>query len=179
MTAIAVRKYKDKIVISADSQVTHGRHKYGTSEKSRIFGDTVKIVRKGDIVVGTSGLVKKANYFKMYIETHVPKDSSFDSVDLFLLEFEDWYVSKKKGQDDDVLGIIFIVDNRIYQNSCGLTEEIMVFGATGSGTYLCIGALSQGASPQEAIEVAKDFDLYCGGETQTITISLTKTDEKK
>jgi hypothetical protein len=56
-------------------------------------------------------------------------------------------------------------------------EEIEDFGAIGSGTFLALATLELGNDTKKAVEIAKKFDLYCSGRTETIIIK--KNDKKK
>jgi hypothetical protein len=38
--------------------------------------------------------------------------------------------------------------------------------------FLALGAMYKGSDPIEAVEVAKQFDLYCNGKTDTIEVEL-------
>ncbi len=181
MTAIAVRKYKDKIVISADTQTTHGDNKKTGIEKEKMFHNTKKINKIGDVIVGGAGRVKKIRYFARFLETHKVKDNSFNGVDNLMMDFEEWCKTRDpKGDEEGSVHLILIIGGKIFlYTENGFLQEINEYGAIGSGMYLCIGAMYHGGTPEKAIEAAKEFDLYCGGETQTIEIPLTNSDEKK
>lgn len=50
----------------------------------------------------------------------------------------------------------------------GWTQVTMDFFAWGTGADYAIGALAMGATPQQAVQVGIDFDIYSGGEIHTL-----------
>ncbi|MCG3204051.1 MAG: hypothetical protein KCHDKBKB_00754 [Elusimicrobia bacterium] len=166
MTVVAVRVFKDKIVMSCDSQGTSGNHK--RSLEALGFH---KIFQNNGVTVGACGNTMESGLLKIFIKSHRPKEATQDSMLDFMSEFFDWL--RKKDQNMAVDGAyILVMDGKVFELSYFEANEILEYGAVGSGRYVALGAMLMGASPEKAVEAAKTFDLYCGGETHTITINL-------
>ena len=175
MTVVAVRKNKSTIEISCDEQISRGRHKYKMSDnKKSDEGDAGKIYKVNGMLIGGAGYLSELNLFKLFCKNHKPIAASEDAIMEFMLEFRQW-ISKKTGDDDYELYNVYlmVIDNRIFEIDYGFhISEKGEFAAIGSGTFLALAALHFGKTTKEAVEVAKIYDLYCGGETQTIKINI-------
>lgn len=134
MTTIA---YRDG-VMAADSQAG-----CGTTRR----GETQKIFRVGPYVVGFSGALGHALRFLKWVEDgmpdarpEIPREDGFRALvaeaDGTLLTF-----------DDDLM------PQRIDAP----------FHATGSGVEIALGAMAAGASAEEVVKIAAQFDVYTGG----------------
>jgi len=166
MTVIAVRRQKTFIELSADSQTTHGWHKFEKGNDEKI-GDS-KIFQTNGMLIGGAGYVSESNLFKIFCNNHKPKDAEADSVTEFMYEFRDW-VAKKTGNPGFKLYNAFIIvfEGEIFEAYEGNVSVKKDFWAVGSGGFLALAALHLGQSSEKAVEVAKVYDLYCGGKTVT------------
>lgn len=166
MTVVAARRLKDGVVeISADDQTTFGHHKFDVSTG---VGDS-KVFDVNGILAGCAGDASEANLFKLFCNNHKPKTAGVDSIIEFMYEFRDW-VAKKTGDEKYELcnSCILVYEGRIFEVYSGDACEKKDFWAIGSGMFLALAALHLGKSTKEAVDVAKIYDLYCGGETITL-----------
>lgn len=169
MSVIAVRRYKEKIVIASDTQITWGDNK--VQKNSELFREEGKIYKINGLVVGVTGAIEETNLMRIFCKSHKPSDKRVDSILDFFVEFWEWGKEKKDKFDVDNHYLIVIGD-KIYQCAGLRISEVNEFNAVGSGMFLAIGAMSQGADPEEAVEVAKKYDLYCGGDTYKIELLI-------
>lgn len=73
-------------------------------------------------------------------------------------------------EDFNAAGFIFMPDGTILSfEPSGPSVHLCDYFAEGSGRDLAMGALAFGASAIEAIEVAKEHDIYTGGNVQVLT----------
>ena len=171
MTVIAIKKQKTSIEISADSQTTWG-HKKLTDIKTNLFQNGNKIFKTNGLVVGAAGNVKEITLFHLFCKTHKPSSSDEAGIIEFMVEFMEW-VKKKNDKIIVENHYIIVMKGRVFTSIDGLlVSEVKNYAAVGSGMFLALGALYFGKNTKEAVEVAKELDLYCGGKTQTITIKL-------
>lgn len=171
MTVVAVKKIKNKIQMSCDDQTTYGYEYKVKKEKSDNPRDVGKIFQENDMMIGSSGYVSEANLLKLFAKNHKPKSASQDSVLEFLLEFRD-YVAKRIGDDNYSVEnhIILVYKKKIFVCYGMHVQEYRNFWAVGSGMFLAIAAMHLGKDTISAVDVAKEFDLYCSGETHTLEI---------
>lgn len=167
MSVIAVRKYHDKIEISGDEQVTCGDMKYNMGSDKLLYNAS-KIYEVNGMVIGGVGLASQASLLKIFAKTHKPGDETDKAVMDFMVEFDDWARKRDSGFSlyNDYL---IILETKVFLCSGISVNEVGEFNAIGSGAYLAIGALYMGANTEKAVEVAKEYSLYCGGKTNTIT----------
>jgi ATP-dependent protease HslVU (ClpYQ) peptidase subunit len=164
MTVAAVRKYKDKIIIAADSQTS-----WGNVGKTL---DTIKIIQEENFIAACAGSGMDSDLFRAYLRTHKPKAANENDLVDLLSEFVDWK-NKRTGQSDISLQTLFIMDSRIFTIwNCGVEERKGEFAAIGCGMFLALGAMEIGADPIKAVEVAIKHDLYCGGEVTSVEIPI-------
>ena len=144
MTTIA---YKDG-VLASDSGVFYGDY---------LVGETEKIWRVGDILVGAVGTAG------------------------FARKFLDWVRSgnrcwdKTPGPDDiPENGTAFIIfDGKIREWDYGCRngpslEITSPFKAWGSGSAVALGAMAAGASAEEAVRIAIQYDVSSAGAVQVL-----------
>lgn len=172
MTVVAVKKYNDKIVMSCDSQTTYGtRYKVEKMrETSPVKSDMGKIFIENDMLIGCSGAVSESNLLKLFARNHKPKSADVDGILEFLLEFRD-YIAKRTAEP------AYKIDNQTFGGKVFECYDMDVterptFWAIGSGMFLALSALHLGQTPEEAVNVAKQYDLYCGGETKTLSVNI-------
>lgn len=97
--------------------------------------------------------------------------------------FVDWYGSKKLGKrpkppsrlvdgEADFLCLVLTKDGVFwYDKWCRANPVQDEFYAVGSGAPYAMGAMAHGAGALEAVETAKRWDPYTGGEVETMTLS--------
>jgi ATP-dependent protease HslVU (ClpYQ) peptidase subunit len=169
MSVVAVKRLKDKIVMSADNQVTIGWGNKVTGDE--ISKEPAKIFRNENMLVGTAGYTYAFSLFRIYCKNRKPASANVEGILEFLSEFLDW--AKKKDSDFKLNNDFLIVfEDHIFHTDCLDVNEINEFSAIGCGMFLALGALSQGASTEEAIKVAIKYDTYCGGDVITYEMLL-------
>lgn len=171
MTVIAVRKIGAVAEMAADEQITHGHNKMA-GEKSNVWVDRNKMFSANGLTVGSAGSVKESSFFQVFCLNHKPTAATEAGLLDFVVEFLEW--GRKKDKDFQLKNqYILIFKEKIFRITEGfLVMEVKSYAAIGSGTYLALGALYYKKSVKEAVKVAKEFDLYCGGKTQFLTIKL-------
>lgn len=170
MSVIAVRKYKEKIVMAADSQTSWGRWKMVESKES-LETSPSKIWSHNGMVIGGAGYVSQSVLFQIYTKTRKPSSATVEGLIDFLVEFEDW--GKKRSSSFKVENhFLIIFEKKIFQTLELSVSEIGEYNAVGSGMFLAIGAMYKGSDPEEAVEIAKEFDLYCSGKTDIIEVII-------
>jgi ATP-dependent protease HslVU (ClpYQ) peptidase subunit len=169
MSVVAVKITEKEITISADSQVSCGRsNKLEGREKNpaKLFR-----VNNGKIIFGSTGWTDIASLFRLYCETRQPEYSSELAILNFLSEFFDWAHSKNSDFKLEN-SFVIIFNKKVFVTHGFEVNEVDTYSAIGSGMFLALGAMYMGADTQKAIDVAKKYDLYCGGETVSFKISL-------
>jgi len=163
MSVVAVKKTAKEITISADQQRTWGDGK-DAREKAKLF-------QENGMVWGCCGTSDEIAMLKIFTKNHTPKAANADGILDFLAEFGDWM--RKKDSSARVQNhSILVYEQRIFCAFGLAVEEIEKFAALGSGMFCALAALELGQTTEKAVGIAKKFDLYCGGETETITIAL-------
>lgn len=89
-------------------------------------------------------------------------------------KFFDWVRTGMKGRCPDISedseGVILTWDRRIHFEEKGPVSFPPSFGAIGSGSRFALGAMSAGALPREAVEIASLFDLFTGGDVDFLML---------
>ena len=138
----------DGVTIAADGQRTAGSERIGLNAKKII-------VRDGRIfaLTGTVGLFEAAIrwYLAGAVGDKAPKVAGEDS----------WR--------------LIVIDKTGALASFGVTapfgEPFPYPQAFGSGATYAMGALLAGKSPEQAVEIAKQLDVFSGGEVQVVNIA--------
>lgn len=138
MTTIA---YRDG-VLAADSQMNVGAIRHGVSEK---------IGRKGRLLYGGAGDVA------------------------WCWEFRSWVQQGAEGEPpacapDATSSFVILPDDRIvvfHANGVQLCSGLPFF-ADGSGWELALGAMSAGASAEQAVRIATRWDTRSGGDIRVV-----------
>lgn len=170
MTVIAGRIYPKKIIMACDLQTTWGDSKL-VDAKNSMYIEPAKIWQHNGLTIGSSGYVSESVLFQVFTKTHKPDQATVDGIMNLLVEFTDW--AKKKSADFKLQNhYLIIFEGKLFQAIQFSIHEVKEYNAVGSGMFLALGAMYKGATPQEAVEVAKQFDLFCGGETKTVEVKL-------
>lgn len=172
MTVIATKIEKKRIVIGSDSQTTCGHNKQ-TDSKKDTFPNSTKIIEVNEMVIGCAGAVVGNALMCVFAKNHRPKTAIEDDIISFMVEFNEW--AKKQDSEYQLRNnhFILIFEKKVFEIVDGLlVREVGKFNAIGSGAFLALGALYYDRTVEEAIDVAKEYDLYCGGKTVIKTIEL-------
>ena len=172
MTVVAVKKYNDRIEISADQQTTVSSSYKMTVTKEKIIENSGKIFRSGDITVASAGFVREVCMMQIYLKDHTIVHPSHETILNFMVEFCDW-CKKNESKFELSNDYILVTKGEVFRIRQGYQiEEVKEYTAIGSGMFLALGALYFNKTPEQAVEVAKEFDLFCGGKTQSLTIKI-------
>ena len=163
MSVVAVKKYKDKIVIGADSIIVTG----DTQEKKKL----AKLWRiSDDLILGTAGYCSIGGLFKNYLVNHLPKTNDEDGYISLLGEFTE-YLGKLKGEQKLEDNNFIIVYKKKAFLICGYyVREIKDYYAIGAGMDYALSALYLKLDVKKAIEVACELSIYCEKPINIITI---------
>jgi ATP-dependent protease HslVU (ClpYQ) peptidase subunit len=172
MTVIALRVKKEEIVIGSDTQTTCGYNTYKDSQGS-IYKNSSKILIINDLVIGVAGAVKNNCLLSIFCKNHKPKLSTEDGILDFLVEFNDWAKSKDESSRLEDNQFLIVYGGKAFEVVDGyLVREVSNYTAIGSGMFLALGAMYFDKSVEEAIEVSKEFDAFCGGKTIIHKVAL-------
>lgn len=154
MSVVATKIFKNEILIAADTQVTWGWTAFKDDKSAKIF-------RAGDgTIIGGCGLAEPLALMKIFTKTVRPKEGSQDAITEFLHAFHEWLKDHTDGAKDKntyhivTHGKAFLADGYYIQ-------EIETFHAIGSGMEYAMTALHLGHTPEEAVKIACDLNIYC------------------
>lgn len=159
MSVVAVKNYKDKIVIGADSFVGIA---WGMQKKEKMA--KLACVNK-NIVIGTVGYTKDHFLLKTFASAVQLKNNTEDGVLDYMGQYHKWVKDKMNQLDvkiDDSHHIL-IFKNKVYEfNNYDIFEIKEGEGrAIGAGLYFAQTALHLGKTVKEGIEVACELSIYC------------------
>lgn len=175
MTTIAARQTGDGIQFAWDQQTTLGGRKEHTTHP--------KVFANGKIVFAVAGHVRYSNILAAMSmpkrqRKHQPDTFKWVSVvltnairqatkDADFASFEDQRIS------NDSVALV-AVDNQLFEigSDYSVTQTENGLYSIGSGSSYALGALMAGASPGEAVEIARHYDIYTGG-----NVSLARCEE--
>lgn len=134
MTTIA---YRDG-VMAADSKVGCG---------TTVRGEIQKLYRVNGNVIGFSGALGTGLRFLRWVEAGMPDDRPS-------LPHDDGFRGLLARSD----GVCLTFDSDL------MAQQIDApFHACGSGVEIALGAMAAGASAEEAVKIAAQYDVYTGG----------------
>lgn len=152
MSVICAKKYRDKIVIAADSILVKGWSKNTSGEFS-------KLTRINGIIIGSVGSAQECSLMWHYMETHNPKDATVKAILDFISEFARW-----KGDYGDgnriMNSYILAFEGKMFEIDGLFVHEINNYVSIGAGEDFGNAALYLGHSPREAVKVACDLSCY-------------------
>lgn len=170
MSVVAVKETKTHIEIAADRQITFGKFNKMVETTSNVCEQPSKLFQENGIIIGAAGLVEESSLLKIFCKNHKPKNADEDSVMEFLIEFLDWYKKKNNQKAQLKNQYIILYEGKIFECLGMWAREVKDFTAIGSGKFLALGAMYFGRSAEDGVDVAKEFDLYCGGKTKILKI---------
>lgn len=154
MSVVALKVYKDKIVIGADSQSTSYWHNKNSTNKIYKIAD--------DFVIGGVGYTSHNQMMSLFCETNKPADCRKRDILEFIVQFNEWM--KKKDSDFQPYNDFLMVfcDKAFWITSDLLVQEIKDYCAIGSGLEYAKAGLYLGKSVKDSIKIACDLTIYCG-----------------
>lgn len=169
MTVLAVKNYKDKIEIAADSGIFRG---FGRKEEN-----LEKIIEINDIIFASTGLVSESIFLKLFASTRKPESNNKLDILRFFVEFKQWQKNTLDiSFNNKVLNnnYFFYFDGKIFHfEGDGYIREIKVneFASDGAGFQEAKTALYLGHSPKEAVDICIKVNCWAAGETQVKIIN--------
>lgn len=177
MTTIAMKAANGKVRVAWDTQATAGN--IATSR------DVVKVVKVNDqFAVGASGRVRFLNLIqRATLKPIDPRDlvDGFDAEGWAIDEVVPAWMHAVKSawshtphdEDDKVpwgVALIAIQGKIIQVGSDFSVLDRGEFGAIGSGGDFAMAAMHLGKTPEQAVDVARELDLFSGGRTEGMTV---------
>ncbi len=175
MTTVIVDRIKGEVLSDSrgtqtvtSTEISWFKRKVKT--ENIIHDDTQKIFRLGKTVITGSGslvlLEEIVDRFKLY-QYHTPK-SFWINCDMGLSNTTVLVNKKFQGKVKTVK--LSLKPKRFFGNWIKVTVDKTfpdtAYTVTGSGHQYATGALEVGSDPYTALEAAKKYDIYSGGETQ-------------
>ena len=153
MSVVAVKKYKDKIVMAADSiAVSYGYLKTGESlNRDKIF-------KTKEMIIGGSGSAFETAILQEFVKSHKPINATDTDVLSFMIEFSDYLKSKIDVKSKN--SYLMIYKGKIFEIHGVYVFEIKDFAAIGAGVESALTALHLGCSPKEAVKVTCEINCY-------------------
>jgi len=174
MTCIAV-KIKGKVIeIAGDTQASWGKNKmpWGVQQdkQTKVNG---KLFEVNGMHFGCAGSVSDIGLLQIFCKTHRPKEMNRDDIMEWFIEFKEWLNDKAKVSFNDVnIHGIIASEGKVFTFYDFMeVSEVTDFNAVGSGMWLALGAMENGASVSQAVATAIKYDLNCGGD---VTMKIIK-----
>jgi ATP-dependent protease HslVU (ClpYQ) peptidase subunit len=168
MSVVVCKITSDKIILASDSRVTNNDNIY--------IGSTIdKIHKIGEAFIGTVGTVSESNILLGYIKDNAPPGDKYDLIKYFSEfykyrnDLDETLAPKEKDRLSDN-EFILIVDKKAFLISDLFVEEISNYIAIGHGSKYAMGAIENGASISEAINISCKLSSVCGLPVKSITI---------
>lgn len=133
--------YRDG-VMAADTLVSAG---------TSVTGQMIKVRKIKGWLAGASGNAASMAQFFKWVE---------DGMDADVAKVENF-----SGLLVNPKGKVFQVEDELFPY-----EVVSEFHATGSAHEFLKGAMAMGASPEQAVELAKEHDTGCGGDTTVVRL---------
>lgn len=182
MSVVAVKKYKDKILISADSIMLCGDKKWKTT---KLF-----YIPKHEFIIGSVGPLVSIEYIVDYIKRTLDSYKIEPSIKkvrdlvngLYHTYMNEIALNNKDKEttigndylivwEDIVYKVKFIADGGFYD-----VVEVEEMDAIGYGDY-AFGAMKFGATPEEAINLTTEFCIYTDKPVITYEVKLEENNE--
>ena len=166
MTTILAVQYKNGFVIAADGQVTE-------NERPFFHKGMPKIVSVGDYVIAGAGVSRFCDVILYAWQPPV-----YDGSEIYKFMVSQFIPSMRKAheeagcvlKDDDSFKFVVGVENELFyiaEDYSVLRSDSGFYGA-GTGYAYGIGALSAGASIDNAMKISIKFDINSGGKVQIV-----------
>lgn len=169
MSVIAAKKYKDKIVIGSDQQISFWRDKEKKDEKVPI-----KLHKISDnIIFGSAWSCAESNCMKMFLEHYEPKlVTDLKSVFEMIKQFKEWwkyYWWNERCENEYIL----ITNSKIYQIIWwDYIEEVDEFTAIWSWWMKAMACLHTWADIETTLKAVCAYDLFCSEPIILYTVKI-------
>lgn len=111
----------------------------------------VKAWRHGRILIACCGLAALAQRFRSWVLDGMDGESPYDGA-------------------EDGNGLVITADHVLCYGTSGVWPVSQPFYTLGTGYQLAMGALAMGASAEEAVRVAAQFDTMTGGAVTVLSL---------
>lgn len=162
MSVCAVKVYKDRIEMSADSIVTQGYNKQS---------NCTKMYKVNSLTFASSGYVSELEFFRIFCKTRKPTSADIEGIIDFFAEFSEWKAKKTSNKDCELNNSYLLIFEkkafRFYDWDC---LEVETFEAIGAGYVQARTALYLDKNPEDACKVACKLAVNCSEPVKTFTI---------
>lgn len=172
MTTIAVKKYKDRIIMVSDSQTTMGY-------KKREYGRAKFIKLSAKSVIGFSGYALTQQYFNLFLETNKLGGGRIIDIVKFFHQFKKFLNEEIKIGTNKIQDIyessraLIVVDGKIYDYHLDdAVYEIENRWAIGTGADWALASLDVQDDIEKAVETACKHDLHSSLPLHKIEIKI-------
>lgn len=155
MSVVAVKVYKDKIQIAADSAMFY-------CDTKRTDCTLGKLSKVNNMVIGFVGRTEEGSLMMHYADTHKPLNSNNKDVLSFIIEFSQWK-SNITGSSNIENEYIIIYDGKAFYVDGMLVFEVDNYRAIGAGMDFANAAMYLGHTPNEAVKVACELSCWVAG----------------
>lgn len=175
MTTIIGIEYQDRSVIMTDNRVTNDGGKVWHHP------DMVKLTKRGAFIIAGAGEIVPCDVIQHIWEP--PRVMAKDKEDLwhFMIVkvipsmrkclIENGYNFNEPDAGDNRFGFIVSVAGHLFEldDDLGVTRQLTGLYGIGSGGDIALGALSAGASPEQAMDIAAQLTAFTAGPYLTET----------
>lgn len=157
MSVVVVEKQKDKILLCSDSCISYGYQKITDSTY------TNKLFKVDDIYCGACGTLTEANYFRYFLKTHKPFDSTEEAFMDLMIDFKVWKSQKMNEDNSPSNEYLIVYKGKIFWITHMSVNEVTDKFAIGCGAQAAFGALLAGVNAEEATKIAMKCIQYVDG----------------
>lgn len=154
MTIIVAKKYKDKIVVASDKQVTHDWH---------MKSPFSKIIKIDNMIIGGAGAGAGCQMMQLFCLENKLKSCGETDVLMFFKKFISYATEFDKEYRKDSNDWLIAFNEEILKVSSGVfIYKDLEVASIGSGSEIALGAVHAGFEPVEAVRLASKLTVYCG-----------------
>jgi ATP-dependent protease HslVU (ClpYQ) peptidase subunit len=171
MSVVAVKRFKDHVIIGSDSITV-----CGYTSRSTKFHKLHKI--DSSFVLGMVGVCENSFLFRRYCKDNRPIENSEFGICDFMSKFKKWqkdFCTYSDDQNDLNLEFILVFEGVPYVVEGFYAEEINDYWAIGAGQDYALGVLSSCDDDKcvhKAINSAIKHCVYCVGPITTIRLEI-------
>lgn len=159
MTVIACKIENKKIELACDEMVS-GSKKQKTSDFK-----AMKITQYNkDFAIGGAGYLSEIILFMQWAHNHTPVTNDIIGIVRYLNDFDNFKLDIGAECHKLDCSYLIVYNGKVYEVDGRDVFEVDNYASIGSGGDFAYTALYLGKSASEAVKVAIDLDVYCGGE---------------
>lgn len=170
MSVIAVKKYKDKIVIGSDQQISFWRD----AKENKHETTPIKLHKISDnMIFGSAWSCSESNCMKMFLEHYEPKlIIDLKSVFEMIKQFKDWW--KDYGWEEKCENEYLLITNWKIYNIMWWTyiEEVTDYSAIWSWWIKAMCCLHSWVDVEQTLKSVCAYDIYCSEPIILHTVKL-------